>query len=493
MNLKNIQSNILLTIFQVVASGLVFFLLYKYLFETLGAEKIGLWSLLIGITAVSRLGELGLTGGVVKFISEAVAQNQFGRVSKIIQTVLISLVIMVSVLIIISYVPVQNVLIFATKEEEVLLIKQILPISFISIFLMIIFGVLGGSMDGVMLMGLKNFLLAISHVFYLLLVYKMVPLFGLIGVAYSQCIQYLFLILLTWTILKREIKNLPIIPFQWDFQVIKDMFSYSINFQAISIVGLFWEPVIKLMMSYWGGLASLGLYEMANKLIHQSRNIIVESTKIVVPISAKNNLLDANPTSHFRFVKNTFKISSFFSFLIFSLLAISIPIISFIWFEFINLSFIYIALVLLIGYLIVTLSTPIFLINLGTGHVRQNLNSYIVMALTSIIFGNTLGYLFNEAGVTFAVTLSLISSAIYLGFWYKFNIYDPGFIKLFSSYKSLIILAIAFTLISLGSSIYFKSLLSFIFILCLIILFCIFSYKIFNNLNLNLILFKKNT
>ena len=145
----------------------------------MGAEKIGLWSLLIGITAVSRIGELGLTGGVVKFISEAVSQNQFDRVSKIIQTILITLVIIVSVLILISYIPIQNVLIFATKEEEVLLIKQILPISFISIFLMILFGVLGGSMDGVMLMGLKNFLLAISHVFYLLLVYKMVPLFGL--------------------------------------------------------------------------------------------------------------------------------------------------------------------------------------------------------------------------------------------------------------------------------------------------------------------------
>lgn len=491
MNIKKISTNVYLTIFQVIVSGLVFFLLYKYLYGTLGPEKIGIWSLLIGVTSVSRIGELGLSGGVVKFISEAISLNQKDKASKIVQTIFITLLVVVSILIFISYFPIQNILFFATKQEEVFLIKEILPISFLSILLMILVGVLGGSLDGAMLMGFKNLLLALSHIFYLLLVYKIVPIYGLIGLAYAQCIQYLILLVIMWTSLKREIKELPLLPYQWDFNVIKDMFSYSINFQAISIVGMFWEPVIKLMMSYWGGLASLGFFEMANKVIHQLRNIIIESTKIVVPLTAKNNLLDADPANHFRFVKNTFKISTFFSFLIFSLLAISTPLISFIWFGFINLHFIYITLVLLIGYLIITLSSPIFLINLGTGHVRQNLYSYIVMATTSIIFGNILGYLFNDDGVTFAVSFSLISSAIYLGYWYKSYIYDPGFIELFSSYKLPIILAILFTLMSLGSSIYFKSLLSLTFIFCLIILLCIFYYKIFNKLNLNLILFRK--
>ena len=122
-NIKGINTNIFLTIFQVISSGLVFFFLYKYLYETLGAEKIGLWSLLIGITAISRVGEVGLTGGVVKFISEAVNSKKQDRASKIIQTVLISLFFLVSFLIIISYLPAQNILIFATKQEEILLIK----------------------------------------------------------------------------------------------------------------------------------------------------------------------------------------------------------------------------------------------------------------------------------------------------------------------------------------------------------------------------------
>ena len=198
------------------------------------------------------------------------------------------------------------------------------------------------------------------------------------------------------------------------------------NFQAISIVGMFWEPVIKIMMSYWGGLASLGLYEMANKLIVQTRSIIIEATKIVVPITAKNNAISSGSETHFKFVKNTMKITSFSSFYIFSSLAISIPLLSIIWFGFINEDFICFTLILLVGYFISTLYSPIFLINLGTGHVKQNLYCYIIMAITSVIFGNIFGFIYKEIGIVVAVSLSLILSALYLGYWYKkiFTILD---------------------------------------------------------------------
>ena len=490
MNLKNIQSNVLLTIFQVAASGLVFFLLYKYLFETLGPEKIGLWSLLIGITAVSRIGELGLTGGVVKFISEAVAHNNFCKASKIIQTVFISLMITVLILIFISYVPIQNILIFATKEEEIVLIKQILPISFLSIFLMILIGVLSGSMDGIMLMGLKNFFLGVSHILFLFLVYKMVPIYGLIGVAYSQCIQYFILMVFMWLTLKREIKNLPIIPFQWDFQVIKDMFSYAINFQAISLVGMFWEPIIKIMMSYWGGLTSLGFYEMANKLILQTRNIIVESARIVVPVTAKNNATENDPNIHFTFVQNTMNITSFSLFYIFSLIAIFLPLISIFWHGSLNFTFIYFAFILLVGWFFSSFNAPIFLINLGTGHVRQNLYTYIIMAATSIIFGNVLGYFFMDLGVTFGVALSLIFSALYLGSWYKNNIFDPGFSRLLDIYKSVIIITPILSIISIYSVIHLDLITSLIVISFLVGAISIFCYTIFRKLNLMSLILK---
>ena len=74
---------------------------------------------------------------------------------------------------------------------------------------MILIGVLGGSLEGIMLMGFKNLLLGLSHIFYLFLVYKAVPLYGLIGVAYAQCVQYLILLIVMWIVLRRGLKNFP--------------------------------------------------------------------------------------------------------------------------------------------------------------------------------------------------------------------------------------------------------------------------------------------
>ena len=73
--LTNVNSNITLTVFQVVVSGLTFFFLYKYLFQELGAEKIGIWSLVIAIVSAARISEIGLSGGVVKYVAEARSQD----------------------------------------------------------------------------------------------------------------------------------------------------------------------------------------------------------------------------------------------------------------------------------------------------------------------------------------------------------------------------------------------------------------------------------
>jgi len=237
-------------------------------------------------------------------------------------------------------------------------------------------------------------------------------------------------------------------------------------------------------MSYWGGLASLGFYEMANKLILQLRNIIVESARIVVPVTAKNNAIESDSDLHFTFVQNTMNITSFTLFYIFSLIAITLPLVSIIWLGSLNFSFINFALILLVGWFFSTFNAPIFLINLGTGHVRQNLYTYIIMAGTSIIFGNILGSLFMGIGVTSGVTLSMILSALYLGHWYKNNIYDPEFYKLLNRYRFSIILTPVFSIIAIYATIYLDLIIASLMILMLIGIISIYTYKIYRKLNL---------
>ena len=95
-----------------------------------------------------------------------------------------------------------------------------------------------------------------------------------------------------------------------------------------------------------------------------------------------------------------------------------------------------------------------------------------------------LGYFFMDIGVTVGVALSLMFSALYIGHWYKNNIFDPGFLRLLNIYKFLIILTPIFSIISIYSVIHLDLISSLMVILLLIGALSIFCYKIFQKLNL---------
>ena len=68
-NSRRLISNAAVSVVQTVISGVVLFLLYRYLLDHLGTEQLGLWSVILASTSVARLSDLGLTGSVVKFVA----------------------------------------------------------------------------------------------------------------------------------------------------------------------------------------------------------------------------------------------------------------------------------------------------------------------------------------------------------------------------------------------------------------------------------------
>src|SRR5690242_15638942 len=85
------RASVVASIVQVVVTGLVFFLLFRYLYERLGIEQIGVWSLVLATTSVSRIGELGLSAGVIRFVAQALGRRDEVRAAEVIQTVVVTL------------------------------------------------------------------------------------------------------------------------------------------------------------------------------------------------------------------------------------------------------------------------------------------------------------------------------------------------------------------------------------------------------------------
>ena len=159
--------NIIMIVFQVITKGLVFFFLYRYLYNELGIAQLGIWSLVTALTSVSRIGELGLSVGVVKYVAQAIGHNNSRRAAEVVQTIVITLGGSIGILIIVGY----PIFIFFLEKilaaDGIQIAIDILPIVLFTIWATIIGNVLSGGLDGCTRMDLRSLIIGAFSIAYL--------------------------------------------------------------------------------------------------------------------------------------------------------------------------------------------------------------------------------------------------------------------------------------------------------------------------------------
>lgn len=409
---KRISNNILATVTQVLISGVVFFVLYRYLYEKLGVEQIGVWSLVLAATSISRMGELGLSAGVVRFVAYALGRNDSQHAAAVVQTVALTLGVFMAGLLFLGYPLFLGILTYFLPTHGVAIALDILPYSLVSLWGLVVLGIFSGGLDGCMRMDLRSLLIGVSHLAYLGMTFILVPHFGLKGVAMAQVIQSLGTMVLMWWLLRRQLRELPVVPMCWSISVLRQMIAYGVNFQIISIMSMLFDPLMKALMSRFGGLEALGYYEMANKLILQGRALIVEASRIMVPAIA--SVQDSDIGRVTRLFVTSYRMTFYVAVLFYGLLGVSITSISMLWLGHYQTEFILFALLLNFGWFVNTLVGPAYFSNLGSGNLRLNMVSHVIMGGGGVFSGFVLGTNYQGIGVVIGVVLGLVVGSMFL-------------------------------------------------------------------------------
>ena len=104
MNLynKQIVNNSLFTVAQIIIVSLCTFFLYRYIIATLGLEKLGLWSLILSITSLGNIAQVGFTGSLVKFSAELSFEKNYKKINAVLNSSILTIggIIMLLVLVI---------------------------------------------------------------------------------------------------------------------------------------------------------------------------------------------------------------------------------------------------------------------------------------------------------------------------------------------------------------------------------------------------------
>lgn len=414
---SKIHVNAVFSLLQVIITSIVLFISYKYLITELGIEKLGVWSLIVASVSILNVGSLGLSSTLVKYVAKYLVIKNQERISSIIQTALITVVIASIVLLVIVSVLANILLKAIVPENQMVLATSLLPFSLLNVGLLLPAGIILSAFDGAQKIYLRNLLLITSSILFLILVFFLIPLFDLLGVVYAQLWQSVFTLFFGWFTLRRVFPFLPVLPYRWEQNTLREIIGYGTNLQLITIFQMLYEPVTKSVLTIFGGLVAVGYYELANRLVLKTREMILSMFQVLIPVYASQIENDSEK------IKSTYSKSInyllFLSIPIFSLLVIAIPLISFFLIGSFEDQFYIIFIILLCSWFINIINAPAYFAFLGIGLLRWNVLSHLTIGILNLALCYLCGFYLGGTGTVLGWAIALSLGSLIIPF--KFN------------------------------------------------------------------------
>ena len=419
---RRLLINAIMSVVQVMVTGVVVFLLYRFLLNTIGVNQLGIWSVVLASASFASIANCGLSGSVVKFVAKYLARGEGETVVSVIQTSVISVGILCGLVLLIAYPFAKWLLNLVVPLPSIKEAVSILPYALLSLWIAVIASVFQGALDGYQRVDTRSALLVIGASFHLILCFLLVPTYGLMGLAYAQVVQACIVLVGSWLALKRYLPLLPTIPYQWNLKLFKEMVGYGINFQLISVSQMVYDPITKALLTKFGGLSLIGFYEMASRMVLQLRALPVAANQVIIPAIA--NLQEKIPGKIGEVYLTSYQLLLYLSLPLFSLIIVCTPIISELWIGYFEEDFVQFAILLSIGWFLNALNAPAYFANLGIGKLRWNVAGHISIAVLNAILGFLFGIFYGGHGVVTAWVISLVfgSSIISLSYHIRHKI-----------------------------------------------------------------------
>jgi O-antigen/teichoic acid export membrane protein len=405
-----------MSIGQIIVVSIALFFLYRYLLDVIGAEQIGLWSLILATTAVSQIANLGLSGSIVKYVAKYAAREDADRIIQLVETAVTSVAVVMGLLLVVFFPLGKWLLRRVIPAEAFAVAVEILPIAFVALWIMSITSVVQSGLDGFQRIDLRAWLIIAGTGLHFALCIALAPRFKLMGLAYARLAENVVVFVGSWILFKTQVPGHSLLPGRWNKSAFFEMVHYSLSFQVISIAGILTDPISKGLMGRYSSLATVGYYEMASRFVQQVRLIVVSANQVLVPEIAR--LKERLPHQILPFYRLSCQFVSYLSLPLFTSIVVLAPSISEIWIGRHEGSFVTFLSLLAGAWLANILSAPAYIAYMGIGEMRWNVISQLSLAAMNLILGYLLGAAIGGVGVCLAWAISLVlgSSLVSLSF-----------------------------------------------------------------------------
>jgi O-antigen/teichoic acid export membrane protein len=402
---RQILLNALTTFLQIACNAVILFVLYRFLIRAIGLRGLGIWSLVLAATSLVALANQGFSTGIVKFVAKYAARKAAAEVSALLQTAEISVGLALALLLIPLYPVAKWALGLLLPHDDLAMAYAVLPYALGSLWISVIGSVLQAGLAGHELITFGNYVDLSGSALYLLLAFALVPAHGLLGLAYAQVAQAVVCSLALWILLKRRVSELPFLPCEWNRSLFREMAAYGVHFQLITASQAIREPVTKALLTKFGGPSMTGLYDLAMRWVITVRELLVQSNAVLVP--TVSNLQERDPASIPGIYGKSYQLIFYLAIPSFTFVVILSPIVSAVWLGRCDPIFLEFVALLSAGWLVNVLSSPAYVIDLGTGALRWVSAGCLLTAVLNAGLGLAAGRFFGIMGVVLASVSSL--------------------------------------------------------------------------------------
>ena len=497
MQKSKLLFNSIAAIGQVLIVGIVYLLLYRYLLVTLGIELLGVWSLIIASTSLALIANFGISTSIIKFVATYHARNDMESLKKLVFTASVFIIITYSIISFIILIGGNYILPHFIEAKYLPIALEILPFSLISLVINALGGVISSCLDGIQKNYIKSYIVSFTSILLFALSVLLTPKFGLKGLIFAQIIQAVVVLFASTYFLSKYIKGVFSFQWNWSKSLFQEIIDYGIKMQALSIMQMSFEPITKALLSKYGGLAMVGYYEMASRLVTQLRGLIVSANQVIIPVVA-----DAKETNE-SYVKElyvkTFSIVLLFDIVLITGIIITSPIVSFLWIGKIVPFFLFAVVLNSIVAFFNIISNPAYFSCLGEGKLNWLIYSYLAISIINPVLGYFLGIFFGGYGVILGWNIAfLIGSLLVLISYHASN--NISLTILISKYDLLFMISAISTIFFGYYAIisWFNTPLNYLFICIFVLCLIFFIFLLFKNHHLKnviekvALLFQKN-
>jgi O-antigen/teichoic acid export membrane protein len=394
--------------------GATFFVLYGYLIRVVGAEQLGVWSLVMVSVNLGQLANLGIASGLIRSVAKSEGEGDREATVAAIDTALLLTLGIFLTLGLLLYFPFKAYLLYSVSEDHRDLALDLLPYGLIVLVLTNIANVPLSGLGGMQLFRWRSLIAIFSTLAGLLIVLLGARPYGILAASIAFVVQPALSSIAGWYLLRRAVPELSWFPRKFRGAQARELLGFGFQIQLITFAMMFLEPATRLVLGIYGTLDSVTYFTLAWRFIVQARGFVFSAVFVMVPAFGK--IGRSQPEQSNPLYERVNRLAAIAGSAVFGGAAAMAPFVSDIWIGQRADLFVSMTIALAIGWHVNALSLGAYVRGLGEGVVSWILGGHILMAVLNIALAYGFAQAFGPIGPVWSLTAALGFSSILYGY-----------------------------------------------------------------------------